>query len=158
MTRYLPALVPAVALLGMATPLPADAPTAPSSPGLAAPNAADGRALFKQRCASCHATEAGRASSMGPNLAGVVGRGAGTTDYRYSAALKASGLKWTRENLSNYIAAPQKLVPGTSMVVSLSDYAQRAAVVDYLAGLSGTPVPITTVPSPTRRPHDHSGH
>lgn len=158
MRIHLPVLVPVMALLGFASPLPADAPTAPPSPGLAAPNAIDGRALFKQRCASCHATEPGRSSPMGPNLAGVVGRGAAATEYRYSTALKASGLKWTRENLSNYIAAPQKLVPGTSMVVGLPDYAQRAAVVDYLAGLSPTPVPITTVPNPVRGAHDHSGH
>lgn len=158
MKKLLPVLLPAAALLGMASPLPADAPVALSSPDLASPNAIDGQALFKQRCASCHATEPGRASAMGPNLAGVVGRGAAATGYPYSAALKSSGLKWTRENLSSYIASPQKLVPGTRMVVGLPDYAQRAAVVDYLASLSATPVPITTVPSPTRDAHDHSGH
>jgi cytochrome c len=145
------ALVPAAALAGLATPLPADAPTAPATPGLAAPNAADGQAIFKQRCAVCHATEPGQPATMGPNLAGVVGRGAAATEFRYSAALKASGLSWTRESLDTYLAAPQKLVPGTRMVVGVPEVTQRTSVVDYLASISPTPVPTTTVPPE----HDH---
>jgi cytochrome c len=152
-------LVPAALLLGLAAPLPADPPTAPATPGLAAPNAEEGQTLFKQRCAACHATEAGQAAVMGPNLAGVVGRGAAATDFRYSAALKASGLSWTRESLDTYLAAPQKLVPGTRMVVGIPEVAQRASVVDYLASISPTPVPTTTVPAPTAGEHDdHAGH
>ncbi len=58
-----------------------------------APDVAAGAALVKQRCALCHAVTAGQKSGFAPNLAGVVGRQAGSTDATgYSPARKASGL------------------------------------------------------------------
>jgi cytochrome c len=155
MTTHPSVLLSAAAFAGFAAPLPADPPAAPATPGLAAPNAVEGEAVFKRRCANCHATEPGKSSPLGPDLAGVVGRGAATAEFRYSEALKASGLSWTRENLDAYLAAPQKLVPGTRMVVGIPDVTQRAAVIDYLASISPTPVPTTQVPDPNAGEHDH---
>ena len=119
-------------------------------------NADDGRAYFKQRCASCHQTEPGASSALGPNLRDVVGRGAGATPFRYSVALKTSGITWNRENLDAFLASPQKMVPGTRMVISVPDYAQRALLLDYLASISATPVPSNPAP-PAGVPH-HAGH
>ena len=93
----------------------------------------DGGALFRQRCASCHSTTPGGQAIIAPNLAGVVGRKAASTPFQYTPALKNSGLTWTKANLNTFLTGPMKMVPGTRMVVSVSDPAQRAAILDYLA-------------------------
>jgi cytochrome c len=92
----------------------------------------DGAAIYKQRCAGCHGAS-GAPSTVAPSLVGVVGRKAASTHFNYSDALKACGLTWTRPNLDKFLSGPMKMVPGTQMVVSIPDPAQRAAVIDYLA-------------------------
>jgi cytochrome c len=92
-----------------------------------------GDQIFKQRCQACHTVKPGAAGMLGPNLSGVVGRKAGATEFRYSLALKAANIKWDATSLDRFLNAPTKLVPGTRMVVSVSDAAQRKAIVDYLA-------------------------
>lgn len=95
---------------------------------------ADGAKIFKQRCSICHKVELGKTSGLGPNLRGVAGRKSGSaTGFKYSAALGASGMIWTKPNLDKFIAAPTKAVPGTRMVIALTDAKQRAAVIEYLA-------------------------
>lgn len=101
---------------------------------MAAPPAPDGQQLFRQRCQACHSVEPGKSARVGPNLAGVVGRKAASAQFNYSAALKKSGLTWTRENLDRFLAAPAKTVPGTRMVIGVTDAAQRKALIDYLGG------------------------
>jgi cytochrome c len=106
---------------------------------LAAPavraQAPDGAAIFKQRCSACHASAAAAPAGIGPDLAGVIGRKAASTGNGYSAALKASGLTWDRTTLDRFLSGPGAMVPGTKMPVSVSDPAQRAAIVAYLASL-----------------------
>ncbi len=121
MTRKLALLIPAVALGMLATSLPAQT---------AAP---DGAALFRMRCGSCHTVTAGGRATLGPNLAGVTGRKAAATPFNYSPALKASNLTWTRANLDRYLQGPTRLVPGTRMVIAVSDAGQRAALLNFLA-------------------------
>jgi cytochrome c len=118
-------LVPGVLLLGLSSILPAAGPKP------------DGAALFRQRCASCHVAPAGQRQVLGPSLAGVVGRKAAATAFNYSPALKASNLTWTRINLDRFLRGPMQMVPGTRMVISISDAQQRAAVLDYLARPAG---------------------
>lgn len=93
----------------------------------------DGAALFQQRCGSCHSTDAGKQAILAPNLAGLVGRKAAASTFRYSPALMNSGLTWTKANLDNFLTGPMKMVPGTRMVISVTDPTQRAAIIDYLA-------------------------
>ena len=100
---------------------------------LAADPKPDGAQAFKQRCQVCHSATAAKSTPLGPNLAGVVGRKAATATFAYSPALKASKLTWTKASLDKYLAAPMKMVPGTRMVVSVPDPAQRAALIDFLA-------------------------
>ena len=95
--------------------------------------APDGAAIYRQRCQVCHGAANAKPSPLGPNLSGVVGRGAASTSFAYSAALKASKLVWTKQNLEKYLAGPAKMIPGTRMAVVLPDKKQRAAVVGYLA-------------------------
>ncbi len=92
-----------------------------------------GELIFKQRCQMCHGIKAGAPSVLGPNLAGVVGRSAGTTKFNYSAGMKAVKITWTKETLNTYLAGPGKMVPGTRMVVNVSDAAQRKTLISYLA-------------------------
>lgn len=99
----------------------------------AAQAAPDGAVIYKQRCQVCHGAAGAKPSPLGPNLSGVVGRKAASTPFTYSAALKASKLVWTKQNLEKYLAGPAKMVPGTKMAVILSDPKQRSAVVSHLS-------------------------
>jgi cytochrome c len=101
----------------------------------AAAPAPNGATLFKQRCSVCHSVKAGGPSALGPNLSGITGRKAGSTKFAYTPALKAANISWTKENLDKYVTAPTKMVPGTRMVISVTDPAQRAAIVAYLGTL-----------------------
>jgi cytochrome c len=103
------------------------------APTFAAPPAAKGEALFRQRCQVCHSVVAAKPAGVGPNLRGVVGRKAAAATFNYSAVMTQSKITWTKANLDRYLAAPAKMVPGTRMVVAVNDAAQRAAIIKYLS-------------------------
>src|SRR5580658_1194710 len=92
-----------------------------------------GEAVFKRNCAICHTTEPGK-NKIGPSLAGVVGRKAGSIpDYSYSQANKSSGVTWDEATLDTYLTAPTKFVPGTKMVFAgLKNPDDRTAVIAWL--------------------------
>ncbi len=91
-----------------------------------------GAALFQQRCAACHSLKAG-SNGAGPSLAGLVGRKAASiSGFGYSAALLKAGLVWTPAQLDQFLAAPQKMVPGTRMPIAVADAMQRQALIEYL--------------------------
>jgi cytochrome c len=47
--------------------------------------------------------------------------------------MKASGKRWTKDELDRFIENPQAAVPGTLMnVPGVVDAEERAAIVDYL--------------------------
>jgi cytochrome c len=95
-------------------------------------DAARGEAKF-QECAACHKLEAG-VNNVGPSLHGIVGRKAGEiADFRYSPAIKRSGITWTAESLDAFIKEPQALVPANRMpYAGLADPAARADLIAYL--------------------------
>jgi cytochrome c len=94
--------------------------------------APSGQAVFEQRCSVCHSIQP-TSGKMGPPLAGVAGRKAGTaTGYAYSAAMKASNITWSPEALDTFLQGPGKMVPGTKMLIGAPDVEQRAALVQYL--------------------------
>ena len=99
-----------------------------------AEDVAAGAAVFHQ-CTACHTIKPGQPGVAAPNLHGVVGRKAASTAFGYSAALKASKLTWDTATLNTFLKAPSKLVPGTRMVVAISDDTQRANLIAYLATL-----------------------
>ena len=75
-----------------------------------------GRATFAARCASCHAVGPSARGAFAPQLNGIVGRrAASTTDFKYSAAMKKSGIVWSEKNLAAFMRGPSDVVPGTSM-------------------------------------------
>jgi cytochrome c len=101
--------------------------------GSAQAQAVSGEQVFKQRCAMCHVAKAGAPNLLGPSLAGVVGRKAGTAKFTYSTAMKAVNIVWTKSALNTFLTAPGKMVPGTRMLVSVADTTQRTALINYLA-------------------------
>jgi len=73
-----------------------------------------GATVFKQ-CGVCHKIGPGATKFVGPQLNGLDGRKAGSTDYSYSDAMKNSGITWNEATFKEYIAGPRKKVPGTKM-------------------------------------------
>jgi cytochrome c len=95
-------------------------------------DAARGEARF-QECAACHKLEAGT-NEVGPSLHGVFMRKAGElADFRYSPAMKRSGIIWTAETLDKYIADPQALIPANRMpYAGMATAGDRADLIAYL--------------------------
>ncbi len=92
-------------------------------------------AVFAQ-CASCHAVKPGQ-NGIGPSLAGVFGRKAGTgPGFEYSPALKGSGLTWDQAGLDKWLTNPMGTVPGTRMTYAgQPDAAKRHELIDYIKTL-----------------------
>ena len=91
-----------------------------------------GAAVFRQ-CQTCHVKEVG-VNKVGPSLAGIVGRPAGTIPgFRYSEANKGSGITWTEQELYVYLENPKAKIPGTIMAfVGIKDSQKRADLIAYL--------------------------
>lgn len=108
-----------------------------SSPAMAA-DAGKGKGLF-DTCAKCHPiTAAGDDTLVGPTLKGIVGRKAASIeDFRYSSAMRASGITWTEANLKEYIADPQAKVKGNRMALkSTFEPAEIDDIIAYLKTLN----------------------
>jgi len=97
-----------------------------------AQNATKGANSYKLICQACHSMAPGEKKPMGPNLLGIFGRKAGIDDFKYSDAMKASGLTWDAKTIDAYLAAPGKVVPGGLMSISISDGKQRADIIAFL--------------------------
>jgi cytochrome c len=121
MRRPNPAVLSLVVLSGLAI-----APTAKAQDA--------GEGIFKRYCAVCHTVEAGK-NKIGPSLAGIMGRKAGTAPgYSYTDANKNSGVTWDEQNLDTYLTDPKKFIPGTKMLfVGLKSADDRKAIIAYLA-------------------------
>jgi cytochrome c len=85
-------------------------------------------------CIVCHPQE-NNTAAIGPSLCGLVGRAAaGHARYpTYSAALKASGIAWTRATLDAFLASPLTNVRGTRMGFGgVTDKTEREDLIAYL--------------------------
>jgi cytochrome c len=97
------------------------------------------------RCATCHSFEKGKPNGVGPNQYGLVGRKvASSAGFNYSDAMKAKGGEWTFQALSEFLAAPQKSVPGTRMAFAgLKKPEERAALILWInKTYSDNPLPV----------------
>ena len=102
------------------------------APPIAAQGPATGATAFAQ-CKACHTLDKGGRNGLGPNLNGMFTRApASAPGYSYSPAFKKAGLRWDDKTLAEFLAAPQKKVPGTRMPIGVADPAKRAAVIAYL--------------------------
>jgi len=125
-----PGETPTPAATPSETPSPTPTPTATPTQAAVTPPT-----VFNQ-CAACHSTERGE-HGIGPSLAGVFGRRAGTAaGFEFTQAMKDSGLTWNQAGLDRYLTDPRGVVPGTTMAYNgVKDAAQRQAVINYLKTL-----------------------
>ena len=92
-----------------------------------------GEKVFK-KCKACHYADREK-HKTGPHLVNLIGRTAGSLeDYKkYSKAMKASGIVWGKETLTDYLRAPKKYIKGTRMAfVGLKKYNDIENVIAYL--------------------------
>jgi cytochrome c len=105
-----------------------------SSSAFAAGDPEAGAKVFT-KCAACHKVGPGAKNGVGPELNGLDGRHSGSVaGYSYSDSNKNSGITWNEAKFKEYIAAPQKIVPGTKMTFpGLPNEADRENIWAYLA-------------------------
>ncbi len=108
-----------------------------STPALAAGDADAGKKVYN-KCKACHALEEGK-NKVGPSLFGVMGKKAASVQgFKYSKALKDSGLTWDDATLAKYLAKPKELVPGTRMAFAgLKKDDDIANVIAYIKANGG---------------------
>jgi len=96
-------------------------------------DAAKGEKVFR-KCKACHTVEKDGKNRVGPNLYGVVGaKAAAKEGYKYSKAMKESGLTWDEATLDKYLEKPKALVKKTKMAFAgLKKEDQRADVIAFL--------------------------
>lgn len=104
----------------------------------AAGDARRGERVHAARCAACHALAQDR---TGPRHCGVFGRRAGSlTGFRYSPAMKRSGLTWEAGTLDRFLADPMRVVPGTTMAYAgVDDARERADLIAWLEEAARSP-------------------
>ncbi|MBN1239181.1 MAG: c-type cytochrome [Gammaproteobacteria bacterium] len=96
--------------------------------------------LLAYACRACHAFHADEDNPLGPNLAGVFGRRAGTGDFDYSEAMRNVDLAWTPEALEAWLANPSQFVPGTKMAFTgYQSAADRRDLIAYLLRQTAAP-------------------
>ena len=100
MKKYLVLLTAAAGIL-MALPAQAGDATA-------------GEKVFR-KCKACHYVDKEKNKS-GPHLVNIVGRAAGSVDgFKYSKAMKSSGLTWDEATLAEFLKKPKAYLKGTKM-------------------------------------------
>ena len=104
------------------------------------PDPTRGERLFKA-CRKCHAVEPGQVK-IGPSLAGVVGRRAGSMPaFGYSKDMidyGASGAVWNDQTLDRFLTRPRALIGGTKMVFQgFRKPTDRADLIAYLSTIRG---------------------
>lgn len=101
-----------------------------ATPWQARPAATGGQELFEKRCGGCHALDRDK---EGPRLGGVYGRvAASVSSFDYSSALQKSDLTWDDRTLSQWLADPEKLVPGNNMDFHVESPDEREMIIAYL--------------------------
>lgn len=100
-----------------------------------------------RRCVACHTFDQGGSNGTGPNMWGVLGRAvASVSGFNYSSAMRdygADGTEWLYQNMYDYLAAPRRYVPGTSMAFAgLRSQEDRINLIAYMREMSGSPLPL----------------
>lgn len=125
------------------------APSAQNSALFALLNSASAEdgARVSRKCAACHSFDEGGNNKVGPALYDIVGSEIGVNEtFRYSDVFKAmagEGAEWSFEALDAFLEKPTSYAPRTKMAFGgLSKPEDRAAIIVYMRGLSGSPVPL----------------
>lgn len=96
-----------------------------------------GKKVAKRHCTVCHSFDKGGKVVFGPNLFGIAGKPAAAVEgYRYSKALKNSGLIWTEKNVIAFMSNPEQFVKGTTArFPGLKSAKDKADIVAYIKSL-----------------------
>ena len=102
---------------------------------VAAGDAAKGAKVFK-KCKACHTVKLGK-HKVGPSLAGVVGRKAGSAvGFKRYRGLKAADWSWDEKTLDEWLENPKKFAKDrnrkSGMVFKLKKARDRENVIAYL--------------------------
>ena len=103
---------------------------------LAAGDIAKGKKLAK-KCKTCHTLNEGGKNRLGPNLFDILDKPAGAVKgYKYSKAMKESGIKWDDATFTDFVAKPKRVVKGTKMsFAGIKKATQRADLLAYFGTL-----------------------
>jgi cytochrome c len=91
-----------------------------------------GEKVFR-KCKSCHYVDQEK-NKTGPHLVNIIGRAAGSVDgFKYSKAMKDSGLTWDEATLAEFLKKPKDYLKGTKMAFAgLRKDTEIADLIAYL--------------------------
>ena len=100
--------------------------------GALAGDAAKGEKVYR-KCKACHALEPGK-NKIGPTMHAVFGRTAGSVEgFKYSKAMKESGIVWDETTIAAYLADPKGYIPKNRMAFAgLKKEKDRDDLIAYL--------------------------
>ena len=110
-----------------------------ATPAIAGGDAVRGKKVFN-KCKACHSIKAGK-HKIGPSLAGVIGRKAGTAKgFKRYKGLKGADWAWDEETLDDYLTNPKIFVKSrnkrkSAMMLKLKKKRDRDNVIAYLKTL-----------------------
>ncbi|MGH1482993.1 MAG: c-type cytochrome [Geminicoccales bacterium] len=108
-----------------------------SNAAVADGDVAKGEKVFK-KCKTCHFVDKEK-NKVGPHLVGIMGRAAGAVDgFKYSDAMKESGITWDEESIAAYLIDPKGYIKGNKMAFpGLKKEDQIADVIAYIKEATG---------------------
>lgn len=104
---------------------------------LADGDAKKGKRVYN-KCKACHFLDK-KKNKIGPHLVGIMGRKAGSAEkFKYSKAMKNSGIVWDEKALDAYLTKPKTFIPGNKMTFAgLKKESQRKDVIAFIKANSG---------------------
>jgi len=116
-----------LALAGIAALLAVSA-----GPALADGDPKKGKRVYN-KCKACHELTKTK-NKIGPHLVGIFGRKAASVDgYKYSSAMRKSGITWDEKSIEEYVTKPKKFIPGNKMTFAgLKKPKQRADLIAFM--------------------------
>ncbi len=100
-----------------------------------AADSSNGQKIFKKKCKACHTVDQGGKHKTGPNLFGIVGAKAGSTDFAKYKVVNGLDLVWDEDNLEKFLAAPDEFAGGKTKMKPTKKAENRADLVAYLMTL-----------------------
>jgi len=102
--------------------------------------ATEAMAGAESKCKACHTFEQGGKSRMGPNLFGIVGKKAGSSeDYKYGKYLAGADFTWDEETLRQWIFDSKGVAKAASLSTKMPsqkiDDTRADEVIAFLNGL-----------------------
>lgn len=68
------------------------------------------------KCKACHQLGEDAKNGAGPELNGIIGRvAAEVSGFKYSDAMRTSGITWDEASLRAFLSSPKTKMPGTKM-------------------------------------------